>query len=90
MTSVSDRVSNGVAWLNHVHPGWRDKIDTQILNMENGDVCILGQLGLWESTAMGIVPWEDVVELGFDVLSLDGVSYEDLQTEWVKELGELA
>lgn len=85
MTSVSDRVSNGVAWLNHYHPGWRDRIDTQILDMENWDVCILGQLGLWGSTNAS-VPWEDVVELGFDVLPLDSVSYGSLQTEWLKEL----
>ena len=44
MIDYAARVALGVEWLDEVHPGWRDKVDTDRLKMYNTHQCILGQV----------------------------------------------
>lgn len=44
-TSVAERMANSVAVLDVITPNWRDMIDTNTLNLNDADNCILGQIG---------------------------------------------
>lgn len=39
------RADRGIDWLNDNDPGWLDRIEVALLDMENGSSCVLGQLG---------------------------------------------
>lgn len=41
---IQERVANGVEWLDEVHPGWRDSINIDHLNMNHCGQCVCGQV----------------------------------------------
>lgn len=41
---ISTRVGRGVAFLDTEYPGWREKIDVDLLDIQLGNCCALGQL----------------------------------------------
>ncbi|MER7164521.1 hypothetical protein ABT336_00360 [Micromonospora sp. NPDC000207] len=56
------KVTAGLAWLDQNHPGWPDRIDLDVLDIEDPLSCVLGQTvgDFWlvpisydEATAMG-------------------------------------
>jgi hypothetical protein len=64
---AEDQVRDGVAFLNEQVPGWRTRINLQVLDLRNNEDCILGQLfGSYEegTHALGLSPaWASL--LGF-------------------------
>ena len=64
---AEDQVRDGVAFLNTQVPGWRTRINLQVLDLRNNEDCILGQLfGGYEEGmhALGLSPaWASL--LGF-------------------------
>jgi len=40
---LAERVALGAAWLDAAHPGWRDRVDVDRLNLEDSCDCVLGQ-----------------------------------------------
>ena len=52
MTSAADlveRVALGAAWLDDAHPGWRDRVDIDRLDVGDSCDCVLGQALLADS-----------------------------------------
>jgi hypothetical protein len=43
--TMTERVAAGAAWLDEHHPGWVDRIDLNVLDLESPCFCVLGQLG---------------------------------------------
>ena len=43
MTTVTERVAAGAAYLDEHDPGWDAAIDLELLDLGSGDRCILGQ-----------------------------------------------
>lgn len=41
---LREAVTRGATWLDQAWPGWHNQIDTGILDMNNSERCVLGQL----------------------------------------------
>jgi hypothetical protein len=41
---IPDRVEAGMEWLDELHPDWHLDVNASLLNMDDGDRCVLGQL----------------------------------------------
>jgi hypothetical protein len=53
--SVDERVANGVEWLDENGPAeWWDRIDTETLDINDGNDCVLGQVFAAEANEHGI------------------------------------
>lgn len=94
MLSVVERVNNGIEFLNENIPGWRQKIDKDILDIFSASTCIWGQLG-WPrfkglETVINNTDITSVYENGFMGYNFDGDEYEEdceqLTAEWKKRL----
>jgi len=44
MNTLESRVDAGINWLNKTQEGWVDKIDLNMLSLQNGGACIVGQI----------------------------------------------
>lgn len=42
--SLKARVKRGAAFLDRIHPGWREHVDTSRLNLVSPHSCVLGQV----------------------------------------------
>ena len=96
MQTIDERVAKGAAWLDEEHPGWRENIDPEILDMTSCLSCILGQVyeNYWWSPITK--RWTDADDrkaaaMGFNIdfnLTGDEVEAEfKLLTEsWLREL----
>ena len=94
MATIEQRVDLGLQLLDREVEGWRDRIDSAILDINSLNLCPLGQLfggfqegaeklGLWEST-------EAQIEFGFDAeikQSSYNLELELLTNEWKRRLG---
>ena len=83
MTTLTDKVAKGAALLDNKVPGWRNRVNAEILDQSDGEKCVLGQLyGVYfrgiESLHIDIA---DAADYGFNATS-GGVS-------WTKENREL-
>lgn len=52
-STVEARVAQGAAWLDTNFPGWERVIDLATLDLADGGVCILGQIGAHIGVSMG-------------------------------------
>lgn len=43
--ALADRVTAGAKWLDRHYSGWHGHVNTFVLDMADGDKCILGQVG---------------------------------------------
>jgi hypothetical protein len=90
MTTMTERVEAGAAWLDVHEPGWLEKIDLDTLFLGSACDCILGQLatgtvpfgGEWRDIARsaGIESFSEDYDLGFNTEEWD--DYEGLTLEW--------
>lgn len=91
--TIQDRVAKGATMLDRWSPGWRDKIDREILDINHPFKCILGQTyGVYSEgcLALGISPTPHVEGNSFSY-GLDGASFAEgaeLTEEWKKVLAE--
>lgn len=44
MSDYADRVARGVLWLDHMHDGWREKVNLETLSLQSGNNCVLAQV----------------------------------------------
>lgn len=65
MSTQTEQVARGVAWLDVNHPNWRVKVDSGTLNISQPDSCMLGQLGIDFSDFYYDPRTPDPVKLGF-------------------------
>lgn len=73
------RVRRGIAFLDRVHPGWRNKINPKRLDIASSRDCVLGQLyGDYFRGAVLTDSWMDPEQLGFGTC----VSYTLLNHAW--------
>lgn len=72
----SARIERGIKWLNKNKPGWLKKINLKLLDLSDGDKCVLGQAykDFWakvaeegETPAKGQINFLRAVALGFAV-----------------------
>ena len=91
MTSLEDRVNNGIKELDAKVPWWREKINSAILDMSSHSNCVLGQI--YDSYYVGTLALklddEGVIYYGFEVTndelySLEG--YKALTEVWKRQL----
>lgn len=103
MSTITERVAAGAAFLDEHDPEWWREIDLDALDLGSGARCVLGQRCPLEgpsqftrqSEAMSGFSWEYdedalgewVARYGFDV-SADDVRYSDLTAEWTRVITE--
>ena len=82
--TVRRRVWRAARRLDHLQPGWVDKIDLKRFNLESGGNCILGQIN---PPANGKIPYYRgaIVDLG---LSLGDAGYNNAGDDNYTEMGE--
>lgn len=82
MSTIPERVSAGIQKLDEIEPGWDEKIDLELLDMQICTDCIPGQVfGRFYGSP---IPPEDREDLGFDVRFREDSGYateEDDATE---------
>lgn len=79
MSTISERVARGAAWLDDVRPGWRDQVSLTTLTLANSRLCILGQVfgqddergGFWVGTEHLYNAFRGAPEGGIDVLGFN-------------------
>jgi hypothetical protein len=97
MSTVKDRVQNGIALLDRETSGWEGRIDLETLDLQDCGLCVLGQVfgGFAEGALrlfrghedMGYAGWEhgfDGVTVG-DLKEVPGM-YADLTGEWAARI----
>ena len=94
--TIDERRDKGIAWLDGNYPGWRGKIDPELLNMAGPCLCIFGQLygSYWDSPI--VEGWNhagdmDAYAMGFNVggdVTADEVvaEFKRLTESWLREL----
>lgn len=92
MTSISERVAAGTAWLDENRPGWFNEIDLRRLDLHECCLCVIGQtFGCYASAANPFELDRNVaVEHGFNA-PIKGdwwAENERLQDEWVRVITE--
>lgn len=74
----AERIERGAAFLDEKVPGWRDRIDLDVLDIGDCDRCILSQLEAWS-----VAPHAEAAH-GFDLplgeIGIEG--YAPLTEEW--------
>lgn len=60
-------VQGGVKYLDREHPGWRDKVDLDRLDLSNGHRCVIGQVTGCYNHYFGQHEEVDPIALGFKV-----------------------
>ncbi len=97
MTTIKERVQAGAALLDKVLPDWWDgkekpTIDLKILNMNNGEMCVLGQcFGVYEDgckklalSAWGFPSEPAAHQFGF--IGKRGENTSNLTSPWRREI----
>lgn len=93
MSDYADRVARGVLWLDHMHDGWREKIDLSKFDISSPYRCILGQIfgSFW--AGQGLLLHGQTCDMGFDAYGDEYYGFSDLQeiyayleNEWRKVL----
>jgi hypothetical protein len=95
MSTITERVAAGAAFLDEHEPGWDQRIDLDQLNIASSCRCMLGQLhgsfveGLMEFRIITDYPLNAEAALGF-IWDLDGSRSEpeDLTVEWKRVITE--
>ena len=70
MNEYAERVARGVLWLDHMHEGWVDKIDLDLLNLNSVYNCILGQMTgshYWHAMGTLVGINDHAADMGFNV-----------------------
>lgn len=98
IASVEDRVAAGVDWLNANGPAeWWDRINYDTLDIDDGQVCVLGQVFASEATETGSYNgWEYAilhggianitVKYGFTPYFIRAVDAPELRDEWINRI----
>lgn len=100
MNDYAERVARGVLWLDHMHDGWREKVNLETLDLSRSASCVLAQVtgrSYWhaiENLLGGDRRYAE--EMGFDspVSVLYGINflmdweYAHLENEWRKVLAK--
>lgn len=80
--NYKQRVAKGAALLDECRPGWEKEVDTSILDLSSGYLCILGQVygawdvGIGDLEARGVERvWDTQALYGFN----HGATYEGAQ-----------
>jgi hypothetical protein len=88
MSNYVERVARGVLWLDHMHDGWREKVDLSTLNLTDPWKCILGQVSgtsYWDAQCNMIGSADMAADMGFNVfedeLYEDNCKYDDGEIE---------
>lgn len=95
---MQDNVRRGMELLDTTRPGWRDKIDLTILDMNDTQCCIIGQLAddYYKSYEAILEPVlneyrnleEAAVAYGFQLdYFTDSPNYKELTEAWREALG---
>lgn len=96
---LQERVQRGMALLDKKRPGWRESINTEILDLSDGYCCVLGQVYnhfITGSHGLGLVhsgeedpytPQEEQNLLSHGFYSLSSHEYDDLTATWKQALG---
>jgi hypothetical protein len=65
MSTIDERVAAGIALLDERTPGWRKKVDLDMLNLADGRWCIVGQVygEFWENQHR---PFKNQRRMGLD------------------------
>jgi len=93
MLSIKERVDNGVEWLDANVDDWRNKIDSETLDISDCSHCVLGQVFGGYAKACryakqdGWGDWPE--ELGFLLpqdQDEDDEQWEELREEWIKRI----
>lgn len=82
--SIKEKVDRGVAWLDKYHPGWKDKINSTIFNINKPSKCVLSQVfdkNYWD--IQKILSHKFCLEYGF---TSEPVDTDNLQKEWESHL----
>ena len=91
-----NRIERGAAWLDEHHPGWRDKVNVDTLDLSDCTMCVLGQLSgqegdNWPTVVRSFdLTFAEVNSLGFSLIrflddSMDGL-FVHLTNEWKQYL----
>lgn len=90
MEDLVQRVATGADELDSQNPGWFEKVNTDHLNTENPDTCILGQVYGDYFIALELLGWSfsDGFRLGFDLRSAEEShdAYTALKNLWTAEI----
>lgn len=101
MNNYSEKIQDGVKWLDENYPNWRDKVDPDTLNIGSDCGCILGQVnkkytdtlkqhGLSHRQAceLGFNVPDDIIDEYFDNDMEDDIDleYKILTKKWIEVL----
>ncbi len=87
--SAAERVAAGAALLDRVKPGWRDLIDTDILDVRSINTCPLSQLfGGYASglEALGMAKSDEAEQAALGFERDHAVDYAELAAAWLLEI----
>ncbi len=98
--SVQKCVQNGVTFLDEKFPGWKKRIDPDILEMEDGWDCILGQLAPTVDPVSDDYDIDNYMDMcsylgldertsqsyGFVIITFCDYTYNDLDIAWKEVL----
>lgn len=85
LDEVRRDIARGSAYLDDVSPGWHDEIDTETLDLNSGDHCVLGQLPIGSRVfEQYSISW--LSDHGFWFPGGDSADYDVLTTEWVRHI----
>lgn len=96
--TMEARVARGILWLDHMHEGWRDKVDLDTFDISDSRHCILGQVFGYYSDAMtneihsDYEMADDMARMmGFDIMPAEfrgdcNGNYSLLKQAWVDAL----
>jgi hypothetical protein len=91
MTTITERVAAGAAYLDEREPGWWQRVDIRTFDITSPCKCILGQV---YRAAVRVVAGAggfdyadgylgvDIEHLGFDVRPGGEIRYPELEAEW--------
>ena len=92
---IRERVGFGAAWLDDRLPDWAQRINIDTLNMEDRNLCLIGQLGkdydkTVEDLGFSHTPFmpTSTIRCGLDFLTLSAQDWEGLTREWIKAIRE--
>lgn len=78
------QIQQGIAYLNEQRPGWVQRLDLDLLEMENGECCVLGQLGgdFLDALELFRLSEEESIQLGFLLDSSRYPTKQDLSKDY--------
>lgn len=78
-------IARGSAYLDDVSPGWHDEVDTETLDLNSGDRCVLGQLPVGSRVfEQYSISW--LADHGFWFAGGNLADYVVLTREWVSHI----